>query len=170
MHPPLLGPGAFKHSISLPGGHVPAVCPSCPTSKRYPVFTLDSVMSFCITCILRRFHHSEQINPGQQHPLGHPADLTTELEESRKFSLNSVCYLKLHLLQLPLTYVLVQNSSWRSLRDFSAQLILMIMLLTVPLDSASLQSQDPKYYNQWHLRFSSIPSAFASPSTIVFSL
>lgn len=45
----------------------------------------DLVMPLCIVCFHRRFHRFQHINQREQH-----SDLTTELEESRKFALNSV--------------------------------------------------------------------------------
>ncbi|KAF8553886.1 hypothetical protein OG21DRAFT_1497382 [Imleria badia] len=47
-------------------------------------------MSFCIICFLRRFHRFQQINVGQQHLPSLLLDPSTELEDSRKFSLNSL--------------------------------------------------------------------------------
>ncbi|KAG9313131.1 hypothetical protein JVU11DRAFT_6581 [Chiua virens] len=47
-------------------------------------------MSFCVVCFIRAsgFNLGRQINPGQQ-PLS-PSDLMLELEDTRKFSLNSL--------------------------------------------------------------------------------
>ncbi|KAI9566920.1 hypothetical protein HD554DRAFT_1077280 [Boletus coccyginus] len=46
------------------------------------------IIPCCIICTLFRLHRSQQINPGQQHPL--PSELATELEDSRKILLNSL--------------------------------------------------------------------------------
>lgn len=60
----------------------------------------DLIMSFrfCIICFTRKLHHSNQIHPRQQYPSSF--DLTSELKDSRKFSLNSVCTFKSCILLL----------------------------------------------------------------------
>jgi len=52
-------------------------------------------MLVCFICIPCRSHRPQQINPRQQHPSPQAYDLTTELEDPRKFSLNLLCHLVL---------------------------------------------------------------------------
>ncbi|KAI9566889.1 hypothetical protein HD554DRAFT_1073451 [Boletus coccyginus] len=85
-------------------------------------------MSSCIICFLCRFHRLQYIYPGQQHPI--PYDLTTELEDSRKFSLN--------LLMALLSISAISGS--KALQPVALTLLIYTINLRLALNACFLQN------------------------------
>lgn len=81
----------------------------------------DPIMLFSITSFLRKFHGSYWLtDPEEQHPS--LSQLATELDDLRRFSLNSVCIMRLSE-AIPSWETCWSNSSWHCSREFLCCLI-----------------------------------------------
>ncbi|KAG6372266.1 hypothetical protein JVT61DRAFT_8069 [Boletus reticuloceps] len=84
-------------------------------------------MSFCLICLLRRSHCSQQANPAQGH--ASHSNLTAELEDSRKFSLAALTAL--------LAVLAISGS--KALQPVVLTLLMYTITLRVALNTCFLQ-------------------------------
>ncbi|KAN0092662.1 hypothetical protein V8E55_003446 [Tylopilus felleus] len=80
-------------------------------------------MPFCPICFLRRFHRTHNQTAGQQYPF--LPELTSELEDSRKFSLNSLMAL----------IAIITVSGFKALQPMGLALLIYTISLRVATNS-----------------------------------